>query len=544
MEKDYLQFKIKAVSLFLLIGIIAIFIIYKLFSLMIFPEVKPQKRKVEIKTNSILRGNIYDRDGNILALSKRIYNVVVHPDKLVNKGVKNDEIEYMSQKLSEILKIDKNYVKNKLIDDSLFQYLKKGVDEATKNKLESFDFTGIRFERGFTREYPTKNLMSNIIGFIGTNNRGLEALEKEYDETLLGIDTPDKTPLMGNNIYLTIDKQMQEIVRNNLLKSIQKYEADGAVGIIYNPISSEVLAMSSLPDYNPYTRKPTPTSALVEPIEPGSVFKIFISNLLLQNNILNRYTVIDCKTPVDIEGRMIYPNTRHNDLPFENVIKYSSNVGIIRSSLKLSDEQFYSGLSEFGFGQKTGIKFPIESSGIFRPEQKKGSRQSKAMISIGYEISVTPIQLVVALSSVVNGGIISEPLLVSEIRSPQSKVIKRFKPKIKGLSPGKDQEIGHTLIDLMRGVVKRGGTGSEANIEGIDIVGKTGTAQRLGEDGTYAEGEVNTTFFGVVKFLKDPIIILVLIKNPQKDKWASKTAAPTFRNIVMDLMDVGKIYEY
>ncbi len=544
MEKDYLQFKLKSVSLFLIIGLITVFIIYKLFTLMIFPEVKPEKRQIEIKAESILRGNIYDREGVLLALSKRVYNVVVHPDKIRSKGIKNDEIEYMSQKISEILQIDKNYVKNKLIDESMFQYLKKEVEETTKEKLESFNFTGVRFELDFKREYPTKNLMSHIIGFIGTNNRGLESLEKEYDEVLLGINTPNKNNLVGNNLYLTIDKQIQEIVRDNLIKAIQEYEAVGAVGIIYNPISSEILAMSSLPDYNPYTRTPTPMSALAEPFEPGSVFKIFISNLLLKNNILDRNTIVDCKTPINIGGRVIYPNTGHNKLPFEDVIKYSSNVGIIRSSLKLSDEQFYSGLTEFGFGQKTGIRFPIESSGIYRPEKKKGSVQSKAMISIGYEISVTPIQLVVALSSVVNGGIISEPLLVSEIKSPEGEALKKFNPKIKGLSPGKEQEIGHILIDLMRSVVKRGGTGTEANIEGIDIVGKTGTAQRLGDDGTYAKGEVNTTFFGVVKFLKDPIIILVLIKNPQKEKWASKTAAPTFKNIVLDLMDIGKIYEY
>jgi cell division protein FtsI/penicillin-binding protein 2 len=384
-----------------------------------------------------------------------------------------------------------------------------------------------------------------LIGFVGSENVGLEALEKQYNDVLMSLDENNQPQnFFGNDIYLTIDKQIQQIVRENLIKGVNDYSAKGGVGIVYNPINSEILAMCSIPDYDPYTRRPTPFSALAEAVEPGSVFKVFSSSLLFENDLITFQTKTDCGTPVDINGRIIHPNTNHNILEFKNVFKYSSNVGIIRNTMKIDDRDFYPGILEYGFGKKTGIDFPIESAGIFKPEEKIGSEQSKAMISIGYEISVTPLQLTVALGSIVNGGAVTTPLLVSEVRNSKGELVEKINPSIKGLSPAKEKTVSKAMIELMRGVVKRGGTGKEADIKGIDIIGKTGTAQRLSQDGTYDEGKVNTIFFGVVKFYNDPIVILVLIEDPISEKWASRTAAPVFKSIVNEMIDYGLIYEY
>lgn len=511
---------------------------------MIFPEVEPE-RIVSQTNTSILRGNIYDRNGAILALSKRVYNVVVHPDIIKSKKDLNmNYLKNMSSTISEILNIEEKYVMKKMVSDSMFQYIKKGIDEYLKGKLESYNFVGLKFEPAFKREYPTENLMSHIIGFIGYDNNGLEAIEKQFNNKLLNIKNGSETKnYIGNNLYLTIDKKIQEIVKNNLKKGMDKFSAAGAVGIVYNPMSSEILAMCSLPDYNPYTRKPTPNSALAEAVEPGSVFKIFVSTILLDNKIVSPNTITDCNTPVNINGRIINPNTNHQKLKFEEVFKYSSNVGVIRNSLKLTDDQFYNGIQQFGFGRKTGIDFPIESQGIFKPLEKIGSQQSKAMMSIGYEISVTPIQLVVALSSLINGGHITKPLLASEIRNTAGKIIEKFETKIINYSPGINYESANAVLDMMRGVVQEGGTGKEANIKGVDIIGKTGTAQRYIPELGYTNDKVNTTFIGIVKFLKDPIIVVVIFYSPDEG-WSSKTAAPVFKNIVQEMIDYGLIFEY
>jgi len=554
MVNDFSRFKIKAISLFAFLGVILLVIIAKLFYLMVFPVVEPDREGTPISIDNILRGNIYDRKGNLLALSKRVYNVVIHPDRIKEKKLKNNSdnenyisyVNNMAKVVSKILNLSEIEVKKKIFSDTKFQYLKKDVELSVKEELDSNNFIGLRFEPAFKREYPTQNLMSHIIGFVGRENNGLEGIEKQYNNELLAIKGPDNKSngYFGNNLFLTIDKQMQEIVRSNLIKGLETYNAKSAVGIIYNPLSAEILAMCSIPDYDPYKRQPTPMSAIAGTIEPGSVFKVFASAILLEHNIVNKNTETDCGTPVNIGGRKIYPNTSHQYLKFEDVIKYSSNVGVIRNSLKLTDEQFYSGISEFGFGRKTGIDFPTESAGIFKPEEKMGSKESKAMISIGYEIGVTPLQLVVALGSIVNGGVISKPLLVSEIRTQEGQTVKKLATEIIGLSPAKNQDVSLTLIEMMRGVVQGGGTGKEANIKGIDIIGKTGTAQRLTPSEGYQGGKVNTTFFGVVKFMKDPIIILVSIQEPSSETWASKTSAPVFRDIVSDIIDSGLIFEY
>lgn len=548
MENNINQYKIRTIIIYTLFIAVMTIIMIRLFVLTVFPEVKPENIN---RTNNtqIIRGNIYDRNGSLLAISKRVYNVAVNPDRIKNKNdLTMKDINNMSKTLSKILNIDDIAIREKILSDTKFQYIKKSVDESVKEQIEGLKYTGIVFEPTFKREYPTKNLTSHIIGFVGIDNNGLEAIEKQYDDDLMGRNkdyNENKEYYFGNNLYLTIDKRIQEIVRDNLLAGIQKYEAKGAVGIVFNPMSSEILAMSSLPDYDPYKREATPFSAIVEIVEPGSVFKVFISSLLLGNGIVDRKTQTNCGEAITIGGRTIYANTRHDMLSFEDIIKYSSNVGMIKNSIKLSDELFYDGISDFGFGNKTGIDYPIESAGLFKPQDKKGSQLSKAMISIGYEISVTPLQLVTALGSFVNGGALTKPLLVSEIRDYEGKVLKHFTPVVTGLTPAKDKYVSSEVIDMMRGVVQRNGTGHHANIKGIDIVGKTGTAQRLNPNGSgYLEGRVNTTFFGVVKFLKDPIVILVLIYDPLKEEWASKASAPVFKNIVSDLIDRGLIFEY
>ncbi len=545
MDQDYLSFKIRSFIFFIGIIFILFVILYKLFINMIYPEIKPQKENTFIEKEYILRGNIYDRKGNILALSKRVYNVVVYPDKIKNKGLNSTQINEIANRLSQILNINNIIIKEKLISDKMFHYIKKHINNSIKEKIEQYNFVGIDFEPDFKREYPTKNLMSHIIGFVGTDNNGLEALEKQYNDELMSIgENNQPNNYFGNDIYLTIDKVIQNIVRENLIKGVKNYSAKSGVGLVYNPINSEILAICSIPDYNPYDRNPTPFSALAEAVEPGSVFKVFSSSLLFENDLISFDIKTDCGNPVNIDGRVIYPNTNHDILEFHDVFKYSSNVGIIRNTLRIDDRDFYKGILEYGFGKKTGIKFPIESPGIFRPNEKIGSEQSKAMISIGYEISVTPLQLAVALGSIVNGGALTTPLMVSDIRNAKGELVYDNKPSVNGLSPAKDVKVSSSMIELMRGVVKREGTGKEANIKGIDIIGKTGTAQRLSQDGTYDEGKVNTIFFGVVKFYKDPIVIHVLIEDPINEIWASKTAAPVFKGIVNDMIDIGLIYEY
>ncbi|MDP8259229.1 MAG: penicillin-binding transpeptidase domain-containing protein [Candidatus Aadella gelida] len=491
------------------------------------------------------RGSIFDSHMDPLAINLDVPSIYSNPREI-------KDVEGVTEKLFNILDIDKDLLKDRLSRDKAFVWIKRKIDEKQADEVRDARLKGIYIVEESKRNYPNGKLASHIIGFAGIDNNGLEGLELQLDPYLKGEagrrsfvrDAKQRTvfldergyvpPKNGSNIILTIDSVIQYIVEEELLAMVKKYNPDKASAIVMDPSSGKILAIANYPDYdlkvfNEARKEDIKNISISEMYEPGSVFKIVSASAVINENAVALDDKIYCeKGKYKIAGRVLHDSHGYGTLEFRDVIAKSSNIGTVKAVQKIGKKKFYDYIRRFGFGEKTGIGLPGESAGISRVPSK-WARSDMTTIPIGQGIAVTPIQLVSAVSVIANGGYLMTPYVVDRIITWEGDVDKEFRPNVKRKVLKK--ETCDKMKDVLRRVVTHG-SGKRARSKNCEICGKTGTAQMVNPEGGYFDRKFNATFIGFAPAEKPAISVVVTASNPHPAYYGGTVAAPAFKNIV------------
>jgi len=507
------------------------------------------------------RGAILDRTGNELAVSVSTKSVFVQPAKLAS-------IDTAAEILSRRLSRPVSELRKQLSSEKGFLWVKRqmpssAAEEAVREirealgggKKHGWDDQGIGLVEEPKRFYPNRELASSLLGFTDLDSAGIEGVEKSLDKYLKGeraflecerdakgrIMVPSSIPMevnsRGSSVSLTVDRNVQHIAESELKTAADKYRARGGVALVMRPKTGEILALATLPAYNPNSPatavpEARKNHAITDTFEPGSTFKVFTMASALEMGSVKTSEKIFCENgSYRYAGRVLHDAHPHGWLTVPEVLKYSSNIGASKISERMDPERFFDMIRSFGFGTKTGIELIGEVGGIMPPRAGfHGIR--RATVSFGQGISVTPIQMATALSAVVNGGKVMKPYIVKEIRDPEGKVVYRGEPKElrRVISPSTSEQ----MRQMMGLVVQEDGTGTQARIKGFLVGGKTGTAQKV-EVGTgkYSANKRISSFIGFLPLQDPELMILVVIDEPKGAVYGGVVAAPAFNQIAV-----------
>ncbi len=495
------------------------------------------------------RGKILDRNMKELAVNVEIKSVFANP-----YAVKNP-LE-LSKTLSEKLGMPEKSVQQKLTSKSSFVWLDRLVDPNITSELESLNLGGVGYIEEPKRVYPNGHLMGQVLGFTNIDSTGIEGIEYRYDGLLIGkpgkitlkkdargrkiISNPDivadfdEEKTAGHDIVLTVDSQIQHIVERELKDGIENMNAESGMAILLDPETGEVLAMASYPflDPNKYGDFPLEYRRNLPvwyTFEPGSTMKVFLASSALQAKVATPDTEFYCeKGRRQVGAKIIRDVHPYGTLSFQDVIRVSSNIGASKIGELLGKEKYYSYLKKFGFGDKTGIDVPGESSGRLTGPKSWGKIEL-ATISFGQGVSVTALQLASALSAIANGGYLMKPHMIKEIRNPDGTVIRENKPEVESrvISYDTAQEMTH----ILERVVEEG-TGKKAAIPGYKVAGKTGTAQIPDPvSGGYYPDRYVASFIGFAPADDPKITLVVVVEAPKKMTHGGSVSAPIFKQI-------------
>jgi len=523
---------------------LSIFFLVVIFRLVLIMFVEHEAYLARAKSQQIQkeeifakRGNIYDRKGRELAISLEKESIFVDP-----ADFKSENINILT-----------NYVSfnTKQFDKSKrFVWIGRKVDHSVVEKLKALKLEGLGFVTEGARFYPNGHLASHVIGFVNIDDQGIEGLERYYDKYLKA-EKSSKTimrdaagkklsdgnfwEIKGNDVVLTIDEGLQYIVEKHLDEAMSKWQASSATAIMMDPFTGEILAMANRPTYDPNNLNSVKNMAnvrnraITDLYEPGSTFKIVTASGALEEKIVKLSSKFDCSQGyIDVGGKRVKDAHRHGVLTFEEVIQKSSNVGTIKIAMMLGKDRLYKYIKKFGFGEKTGIDLPGEVSGYVRPPER-WSGTSLGAIPIGQEVAVTALQILIAYSAVANGGFLVNPYLVSEVRSPDGKIL--FKAVIK-----RNRVISEETSEIMKNILKKvteeGGTATQARLEGNAVAGKTGTAQKYDpKTGRYSKDKFVGSFVGFIPVQNPRIALIVVIHDPKGAHYGGVVAAPVFKAI-------------
>jgi cell division protein FtsI (penicillin-binding protein 3) len=505
------------------------------------------ERSFELSGN---RGTIYDTNFAKMAVSNLATSIAAYPRQIKNA-------RESAKVLSRILKIDKKVLEEKLICKKTFVWIKRQSSPNETKAVKDLKLEGIGFIPEHNRFYPNKTLAAQVLGFTGTDGNGLEGIEFYYDTYLRGArgnftivkdafgngfisgkgNVPDYS---GKNIILTIDKTIQYIAEKVLEETVTSFSARSGIAVVVAPKTGAMLAIAHYPFSNPnsfkyFRRELWRNRAITDPFEPGSTMKIFSAAGAIESGGSSPNTIYFCENGAYRIGRkIIHDNASHGWLSLQQIVKYSSNIGAVKISEKIGPEHLYNTLCNFGFGTKTGIDCPGETAGSLAL-YKKWTKLDTSVISFGHGISVSAVQLIVAVSTIANDGVLMKPYLVRAITDKNGKYIHRFKPrKIRRVIA---TNTAREVAKIMKTVITRNGTGTLAALERYSVCGKTGTSQKIGKDGTYAEDKYIASFVGFTPAENPEIAILVVIDEPQEKYYGGIVAAPAFKKIAHETLN-------
>ncbi|MGH7651471.1 MAG: penicillin-binding transpeptidase domain-containing protein, partial [Gemmatimonadaceae bacterium] len=343
------------------------------------------------------------------------------------------------------------------------------------------------------------------------------------------LDSPDdwtEQPRAGSTVFLTINNTLQDICERQLAIAVDSLHAGGGDIVVMNPNTGEILALAS----NRGGRASYANTAVTEPFEPGSTLKPFVAASLLERHRARPGDIVDTHNgKLEIDGRTINDTHKASRLSLADVIRYSSNIGIVEFGERLSPREKYETFRDVGFGMALGVPLPAESPGILR-EPSEWSKQTSASILMGYEIAVTPLQLVTAYSAIANGGELMEPHIVKEIRSLDGKVMYRAEPRaVRRVMSG---ETAHTIQEMLLAVVQEG-TATKADLETFDVAGKSGTARRTSQNAGYIAGNYTASFVGLFPGKDPQYVVLVKLDSPKGGHYGGGDIAAPVTKIVL-----------
>jgi len=495
-----------------------------------------------------LRGIIFDREVQKLAINAVSYSIFSTKQTVAD--------EKIQAKLADILELDQSVLSSKLNSDKSFVWLTRKISPEVSTRVRALNIPGIGQLRENKRFYPNSSLASHVIGFTDIDNKGLEGIELFSNPYLSGIkgwrlaqrDAKRQEvicwgyksilPTDGYNVVLTIDSVIQSIAERHLRRAASKYKASSATVIVMDPKTGEILALYNYPDYNlnaigDYDSAVRKNLAITDIFEPGSSFKFVLAAAALEEGIVDAEDKIFCeKGEYKTNGRILHDYKPYGEISFKEVIEYSSNIGVAKVAEDLGPDLLYDYIRDFGFGTLTAVDLPGEVKGIIRPPSK-WSRLSISSLPMGQEIAVTPIQLVCAISSIANDGVLLRPRIIKEIIRKDDKVIKSF-PKYQ-VRRVVSEETADIVKDMLAGVVENG-TGKKAKVSGHPTAGKTGTAQKPKPQGGYYKNKYVASFVGFVPVQDPRLAILVVLNEPRPQYFGGTVCAPVFKKIATETL--------
>ena len=495
-----------------------------------------------------VRGNIYDRRSNVLVTSIPAPSVYATP-----REVRQPEIT--AQKIAQTFPaLSQHRLGQQLTSKASFVWLSRQVPPEKASALKKLNLPGIHIKQETRRIYPRGVLAGSTIGYAGVDEQGLGGLEHQYESVLSAQprringtrDARGRTvsadpdahaePPRGADLHLTLDMRLQHIAEKELAQQAEAIGARSGLVLMMDPYTGGILTLASYPFFNPNDyrneeqRPWRRNRAVTDPVEPGSTFKVVAAAAALEERTVDLDETFFCENGRAVRhNRVLRDHKPFEFLTFTEAIENSSNICLAKINERLSSEQFYGYIRRFGFGEKSLIDLPGEHPGGIR-HPKDWSALSHDSLTIGQEITVTPVQLVAAFSAIANGGWLLRPRLVD--RMVKDDLEQTFKPERRRRILS--QQTANRLTSILVGVVERG-TGAQAALDGYLVAGKSGTAQKA-ENGRYSRSKVTASFIGYAPAEAPRFVMLVMFDEPKKKRWGGTAAAPAFRRIAQQAL--------
>lgn len=588
MKNSNLKIKKRILWIFGVLLVCFLFFVVRIAIIQFIDGEKLSREAIEQQTRDRMinakRGTIYDRNGKQLAVSADVETVSISP-VTVRKA---NEREVCADTLSAILEMDKADILAKIDQNASYVLIKRKVEKEQADAIRDAKLTGVYLDSDTKRYYPYNNIASHIIGFTGADNQGLLGIEQIYDSKLKGqygrivtarnadgTEMPYKydryyTPEDGSNITLTIDVSIQHFLEKHLEQAVTDLKLkEGAAGIIMDIKTGEILAMSTKPDFdlnapfqitdaetkeaieelesedekskatNEYLNKLWRNKAVVDSYEPGSTFKIITSAMALESNVVSLQDTFNCTGSQKVANESIgcWKHSGHGILDLTGALENSCNPAFMQIGAKIGQENFYKYYKGFGFTQKTGIELYGETAGLFYPEGSFNEVEL-ATASFGQGPTVTPLQMITAVSAVANDGILVKPHLIKEITDSNGTVLESFDTvEIRQVISNQTSQI---MRGLMENVVSEG-TGNKAHLEGFRVGGKTGTSEKLPR----GSQKYVASFVGIAPANDPQVAILIILDEPPAGNHMGGTIASPLAGKILDdvlrYMDVDPV---
>ena len=542
--------KVRALVVLAICGVWAVVVEARLVQLQVFQHQtlseRAETQQERVVKVSAPRGDIIDRNGRILAYSVAAQAIAADPSKIGKPAAIAAQVCGALQDCTPDEQAE--IVQRLSAKKREFAWIRRArnVSPTQAARVAELKLPGVTLVDEARRYYPNRDLAAHVLGFVGTEDEGLSGVEQFEDEQLRGrngqafvqVDARlgrlqtqvDRAPVPGATVELTIDLTLQHIAERELRAGVQRSGAKAGTVIIMEPRTGDVLALANYPTFNPnaYGRFPAEVRrnrAIQEVYEPGSTFKVVTASAAIEEGVIGPGDLVDCSPGyLTLPGRKpirdVHP---YGVLTFEDVIVKSSNVGAIRVGQRLGAERLSRYVRRFGFGAPIAPDFIGESRGVVHDELNDSGLAS---VSMGYQISVTPVQMAAAVSAVANGGELMEPHLVRAVIRDGRRLPTDPKVLRRSIAP----ETAAILTRMMEGVVERG-TAKRAALDRFRVAGKTGTTEKI-VDGQYSETDHNASFVGFVPSGHPALTILVVIDTPREGgHYGGDAAAPVFKQI-------------
>ncbi|WP_318835992.1 penicillin-binding protein [Desulfuromonas versatilis] len=502
------------------------------------------------------RGTIFDRNGEELALSIEVDSIYVQPRQVTDPAA-------AARALSGVLSMSAASLKAKLSSGKSFLWLKRQVTPRESELVRALEIAGVGFTKEHRRFYPNSEQGAQVIGFTGVDPKGLEGVELKYDAEILGQSgylVTERDALgrgigsgevviegqnQGSNLQLTIDKNIQYIAEKELAAGVREANAKAGTVVVLDPMTGEVLAMASQPDFNPnafYKYRPNQwrNRAICDTFEPGSTLKLFMMAAALNEGLVRMDQKIYCENGVfKVGGKVIHDHHKYKDLSVLEILKYSSNIGSAKIGKMLERERLYRYLTDFGFGQNTGIDLPGEVPGLLR-RPSQWFEIDLAAISFGQGMTITALQLARATAAIANGGYLMDAPVVSKVTDHEGRVLTSNPPR--AIKRVVSEDVARQVREMMTTVSEEGGTGTLAAVPGFRVAGKTGTAQKVDPvTGGYSVDKRVASFVGFVPAENPRLVILSVIDEPEGKTYGGLVAAPVFSRIASQSLRYLKV---
>lgn len=531
---------------------------------------KQRQRRLHVTPK---RGNVYDRNGQSLAISVEVPSISVDAVELL-RGIDDRRLpaalDDLSRRLGAALSLEPAQVREKLARRRRFTWLKRRATATEVAAIRAMSdpkqpryLPGLQIEGEGRRYFPNRELAGPLLGFVSPDGEGKDGLELQLNDELRGHieevrglrdrsgrllfseGIQDESALAGHNVYLSIDQGIQYVAEQELEAAMRTYEASSGSVVVVEPNSGELLAVASMPTNNPNDIEHSDIAsrrnrAIADQFEPGSTMKVFTMSAALAARVTSPTQSIYCE-----EGNMAIDNVVIHDTHVEGwisptqVLAVSSNIGAAKLGLATGEQRLYETLQRFGFGERTGIPLPGEAPGVLRPRGRPWVQVETAAASFGQGISVTTLQLAMAISAIANRGRLMNPVLVRKITDGMGNLVQENPATVRreAVSPNVAQMVSEMLVAVTEG----GGTGVEAAVPGFRTAGKTATAQKIDPaTGKYTADRFTASFIGFVPAENPRVVIAVVLDEPMITHAGGSVAAPVFRRVAeMSLRYMG-----